>query len=442
MKLQTQERSSLRNLLKGKSKEKITEIIGKLDDDSVEALMYDWEGIWARESQLTPKELGDIKNIWLILAGRGWGKTRSGVEYVRQLVQDGYKRIALVGPTPADVRDVMIEGESGIMNVLPSWELPEYEPSKRRLTFPNGAIATVYSGYKPDQLRGPQHDAFWADEMAAWQYLEETWDMLMFGLRLRNPRGIITTTPRPLPVIKNLMKADNVIVTSGSTYENKDNLADAFFNAIIGKYEGTRLGRQELNAEILDDNPNALWKRDQLEKNRVIKAPHLVRIIVAIDPNASNTEKSDEVGIVVAGIDREGIGYVLKDASLFGSPKEWGSASIAEYYKHDADRIVAEINQGGNMVEYVIRSIDTEVAYKGIHATKGKYTRAEPVSALYEQGKVKHVGTFPKLEDEMCEWEQGMDSPNRMDALVWAVTDLMLKGEGRLRTMSKSDLGL
>ena len=435
-----QDKVLLRNLLKTKSKKEIVDIINSLSDEEVEVLMYDWV-IWARDNQLDPG-LSNEKNIWLILAGRGWGKTRTGAEYVRQLVQEGYKRIALIAPTPADARDVMIEGESGLLSVCPEWEMPIYEPSKRRLTFPNGAIATVYSGYKPDQLRGPQHDAFWADELAAWQYLQETWDMLMFGLRLGNPRGIITTTPRPLPLIKELIKSKNVIVTRGSTYENRENLADAFFNAIIGKYEGTRLGRQELNAEILDDNPNALWNRRNIEANRVTKAPDLKRLVVGVDPNASNTENSDEIGIIVAGIDNEGIGYVLEDLSMLGSPNEWGTTAITGYYKYKADRIVAEINQGGNMVEFVLRSIDKNIAYKGVHASKGKYTRAEPISALYEQNKVKHVGTFPKLEDEMCEWEPGMDSPNRMDALVWALTELMLKEEGRLKTINKSVLGL
>lgn len=441
MKLQMQDRNLLRNLLKTKSKKEIVDIINSLSDEEIEVLMYDWY-IWARDNQLTPSEMSDVKNIWLILAGRGWGKTRTGVEYVRELVKNGYKRIALIGPTPADARDVMVEGESGIMNTLPEWEKPIYEPSKRRLTFPNGAIATIYSGYKPDQLRGPQHDAFWADELAAWQYLQETWDMLMFGLRLGKPRGVITTTPRPLPLVKELIKSKNVIVTRGSTYENRENLADAFFNAIIGKYEGTRLGRQELNAEILDDNPNALWNRKNIEKNRVTKAPDLKRIVISIDPNASNTESSDEIGIIAAGIDREGIGYVLEDLSLLDSPKGWGTAAITAYHKYKADRIVAETNQGGNMVEYVIKSIESNIAYKGVHASKGKYTRAEPVSALYEQNKVKHVGSFPKLEDEMCEWEPGMNSPNRMDALVWALTDLMLENSGKLRTMSKKVLGI
>lgn len=436
-----QEKSLLRDLLKTKSKEEITKVINSLSDEEIEALMYDWF-IWARENQLPPAHLSDEQNIWLILAGRGWGKTRTGAEFVRMLVKTGYRRIALIAPTPADARDVMIEGESGILAICPEWERPVYEPSKRRLTFPNGSIATIYSGYKPDQLRGPQHDAFWADELASWQYMQETWDMLMFGLRLGNPRGIITTTPRPLPLIKDLIKAKNVIVTRGSTYENRENLADAFFNAIIGKYEGTRLGRQELNAEILDDNPNALWNRKIIEENRVTKAPDLKRIVVGVDPNISNTETSDEIGIVVAGIDGEGQGYVLEDLSLLDSPKGWGTAAITAYYKYRADRIVAEINQGGNMVEYVIRSIDSNVSYKGVHASKGKYTRAEPISALYEQGKVKHVGVFPKLEDEMCEWEPGLDSPNRMDALVWALTELMLKDTGKLQAIDRRLLGI
>ena len=386
--------------------------------------------------------MSDTINKWLILAGRGWGKTRTGAEYVKDLIDDGYKRIAFIGPTPADARDVMVEGESGILSIYPEDKKPIYEPSKRRITFHNGAIATVYSGFKPDQLRGPQHDAFWADEMAAWKYLQETWDMLMFGLRLGKPRGVITTTPRPLPTIKGLIKDPNVAVTRGSTYDNRENLAESFFEAIINKYEGTRLGRQELNAEILDDNPNALWTRGNIEQNRVNELPDLVRIVVAVDPNASDNESSDEIGIIVAGIDKAGLGYVLEDLSCKGSPKDWASMAIGAYYKYKADRIVAEINQGGNMVEYLIKSIDPKVAYKGVHAAKGKYTRAEPVSALYEQFKVKHIGNLSALEDELCEWEQGMASPNRLDALVWAITDLMLGRQKGYKTMSKNLLGI
>lgn len=427
MRSQIQERNLLQSLLKESSKEEIANFINSLSIEELENIEYDWLRI-ARKNQVEPLEMGEDRNVWLILAGRGWGKTRTGAEYVKHLVQQGYKRIALIAPTPADARDVMIQGESGLLNIYPKSQIPLYEPSKRRLTFNNGAIATVYSGHHPDQLRGPQHDAFWADELAAWKYATQTWDMLMFGLRLGKPKGIITTTPRPTEIIKGLVGADNVVVTKGSTYDNRDNLADAFFETIIGKYEGTRLGRQELNAEILEDNPNALWTRANLDNNRVKDYPELKRIVVAIDPNASDNKDSDEIGIIVAGIDRNNIGYILEDGSMFGSPKEWASKAIKLYYKYDADRIVAEKNQGGNMIEYLIRSLDTNVSYKGVHATKGKYTRAEPVSALYEQDRVKHVGGFPNLEDELAEWEQGLSSPNRLDALVWAITELMLSG--------------
>ena len=429
------DRNLLRGLLRNKSRDEVACIIESMGDDEVEALLYDWQGIWARDGQIIQDELSkEMVNIWMILAGRGWGKTRTGAEFVRELVRGGYQRIALIGATPADVRDIMLEGESGIMNVFPESELPLYEPSKRRLTFKTGAIATIYSGHNPDQLRGGQHDAFWADELASWRYLRYTWDMLMFGLRLGDPKGIITTTPRPLDVIKELVVADNVVVTKGSTYENRENLADSFFTTIIGKYEGTRMGRQELNAEILDDNPNALWNRKEIDSHRLVKLDvELKRIVVAIDPNASDNENSDEIGIIVAGIDNNENGYVLEDASMLGSPQDWGTRAVSEYYKYDADRIVAEVNQGGNMVEYVIRSVDDSVSYKGVRATKGKYVRAEPVSALYEQGKIHHVGAFPELEDELCEWEQGAKSPNRLDALVWAFSELMLSGKGKVK---------
>jgi len=426
----------LRNLLKESSKEDIEEAILSLDPLSYEKLKYDWQGLYARDNQIPPLELSDARGIWFISAGRGWGKTRTGAEYVRDLVNQGYKHIALIAPTPADARDVMIEGESGILSVFPEWERPIYQPSKRRLTFHTGAVATIFSGYKPDQLRGPQHDAFWADEMAAWQYPDETWAMLQFGLRLGNPRGIITTTPRPIPIIKQLLSADNVVVTSGSTYDNRENLADSFFDSIIKKYEGTRQGLQELNAKLLDDNPNALWKLDMIVDHRIAKIePHKVikRTVVAIDPNASNNENSDEIGIVVAAIDGFGHGYILEDGSMSGSPKEWATQAIELYHKYSADRIVAEINMGGNMVEAVIRSVDPNVSYKGVHASKGKYVRAEPVSALYEQGRVHHVGYFKKLEDELCDWEPGMSSPNRLDALVWALTELMLEDGGPVK---------
>ncbi|MFO7940937.1 MAG: terminase family protein [Bacteroidales bacterium] len=314
--------------------------------------------------------------------------------------------------------------------------LPLYIPSKRKILFPNGAQATIYSGYNPDQLRGPQHDAFWADELATWKYMRETWDNLMLGFRLESkgkesPVGIVTTTPRPLKLIKELCNNDRVELTTGTTYENIDNLPDNYINSVIGKYEGTRLGRQELYAEILEDNPDALWQRSTLEENRVESVPECVRIVVAVDPNASNKDTSDEIGIIVAGISGDGLYYVLEDGSMKGTPAEWAKKAVQLYDKYDADLIVAEKNQGGNMVEFVVRTVNPEVSYKGVHASKGKYTRAEPISALYEQGKVKHRGYFKELEDEFCEWVPGEKSPNRLDAAVWALTELTGKKKGK-----------
>jgi len=427
--------------LSSASEGEIRKTLKDLTDSEALALMYDWP-LWARPNQLPPKTFGTKHNIWMILAGRGWGKTRSGAEAIRQLVYEGYKRIALIGPTPADARDFMVEGDAGILSVFPPDEKPYYEPSKRRITFHTGAVATLYSGYKPDQLRGPSHDAFWADELASWQYLQETWDMLMFGWRLGSPRGVITTTPRPLPLVKELKDRRNAAVTVGSSFENRDNLAPEFFEAIVDRYQGTRLGRQELYAQILDDNPHALWARKDVEGARVDKAPELKRIVVAVDPNASDNKDSDECGIVVAGLGVDEVSYLLEDVSMNGTPQQWGKMAVTMYRKYKADRIVAEINQGGNMVEHVIHTVDPGAAYSGVRASKGKIARAEPIAALYEQGKVKHFGNFPELEDELCEWEHGMPSPNRMDALVWAITELMLDGVQPLKSISKARLGL
>lgn len=331
----------------------------------------------------------------------------------------------LAARTVDDARDVMVEGESGILAICPPWNRPTWMPSTRMLRWPNGAIAMVYSADKPDLFRGKQADGVWADELAAWRY-PEAWDQLLFGLRLGpDPRVVVTTTPRPTPVIKELMAHPTTVVTRGSTYDNRANLAPAFFDGIISRYEGTRLGRQELYAEILDDNPNALWQRSQIDKLRVTEAPaELQRIVVAIDPSATTT--GDEAGIIVAGLGPDGHGYVLDDATIRGSPHTWGSKAVQAYHRHQADRIVAEVNNGGEMVELTIRTVDDKVAYKAVHASRGKRTRAEPIAALYEQGRVHHVGTFAELEDEMCDWEPEMPSPNRMDALVWALTELML----------------
>ncbi len=338
------------------------------------------------------------------------------------------RRLALVARTPADARDIMIEGESGILNITPS-PRPSYEPSKRRLTWANGAIATVHTSYDPDSLRGFQCDGAWCDELASWKYVRETWDMLMFGLRLgTDPRCVVTTTPKPLKLLKELLALPVSRMTGGSTYENVANLAPQFADEIIRKYEGTTLGQQELYAKFIEDDLKALWKREELEAHRVLKAPDLTRLVVAVDPEATSTEESAETGIVVAGIAADGQGYVLDDLSLRASPAAWAKQAITAYHKYRADRIIAEVNQGGDMVESTIRTVDARVSYKAVHASRGKQTRAEPIAALYEQGKMHHVGQFAELEDQLCQWVPGEKSPDRMDALVWAFTELTSGG--------------
>jgi len=321
----------------------------------------------------------------------------------------------------------MVEGDSGILAVYPSNQRPTWNPSKRRITWRNGAIATTYTSYEPDALRGPQFDGAWCDELASWKYPQQTWDNLMLGLRLRDPRCCVTTTPKPIKLLKELLARSNTVVTCGSTYENIKNLAPAFAEQIIRQYEGTRLGRQEIHAEMLEDDPNALWRRKDIDDHRMTKHPELVRIVVAVDPAATSGETSDETGIVVAGLGVDKEGYVLDDASLRASPHGWGSAAVASYNKHRADRIVGEVNNGGEMVEHVIRTVEPTASYKAVHASRDKRTRAEPVAALYEQGRVHHVGTFADLEDQLCQWVPGESrSPDRLDALVWALTELGL----------------
>ncbi|MDI9846554.1 terminase family protein [Rhodoblastus sp. 17X3] len=395
------------------------------------ALEDDWASK-ARPQQLPPPD--DEWTTWLILAGRGFGKTRTGSEWVRSIAEAGkVHRIALVGPTAGDVRDTMVEGESGILSICPDWNRPTYEPSKRRLTWPNGCIATMFSSEEPERLRGPQHGAAWADELAAWRNVEETWSMLQFGLRLgERPRQVVTTTPKPLKIIKQLVAQDgqDVRVTRGSTYDNRENLAPTFFSQIVRKYEGTRLGRQELNAELLEDVQGALWTRDMIESSRWQdrKGVNLRRIVVAVDPAVSVSETSDETGIVVAAIDDNAEGCILEDLSGKYSPTEWASIAVRAYHRWEADRIVAEANQGGAMVESTIRVIDPNVAITLVHASRGKVARAEPISALYENGRVHHVGMFAELEDQLCSFEPGSNkSPDRLDALVWALTELMTK---------------
>lgn len=397
--------------------------MSRLSNEEAAQLRYMWE-FWARPEQLAPP---DPWSIWLIKAGRGWGKTRVGAEWVRHM-KDSVGRIALIGPTAADVRDVMVDGDSGIIPISPPWDKPEYQPSKRRVVWQNGSVAYMYSADEPERLRGPQHGAAWCDEAGSWRY-PDTWDMMMFGLRLgKNPKVAVTTTPRPTPMLKQIQSAPNVVITRGTTYENRANLAASFFDSIITKYEGTRLGRQELEGHDLDDSPGAMWNRDQIDKFRIRKALEMVRIVVAIDPAVTSKDDSDETGIVVVGKDEFGHAYVLEDCSIKGTPDEWGRAAIQAMNRHQADRIIAEVNQGGDMVRYVLETIDKNVPVKMVRASRGKVSRAEPVSALYEQGKVHHVGVFHKLEDQMCTWEPGMPSPDRMDAMVWGMTELMLAG--------------
>jgi phage terminase large subunit-like protein len=422
-------------------------IVRGLSDLEALRLTYTWEA-WARDKQLACIEAPEDWVVWLILAGRGFGKTRTGAQWViAQAAADPHARIALVGRTAADVRDVMVDGESGILASSPPWFKPNYEPSKRRLTWPNGAIATTFSSEEPNALRGPQHHFAWADEPAAWKY-PDTWDQLLFGLRLgQKPQVVATTTPRATKFIKNLAKATTTHVTRGTTYENKVNLAPTFLNQVVARYEKTRLGRQELLGQILDDAEGALWKREpMIEALRVIQHPDLKRIIVGVDPSVNDGSLADssdtlaETGIIVGGRGIDDHGYVLDDNSLAGSPLEWAREAVTAYYKHKADRIVAEANNGGALVEVTIRVVDKHVSYKAVHASRGKLTRAEPISSLYEQGLMHHVGCFPDLEDQMCNYVAGAKSPDRMDALVWMFTELFVekKGGGGVVTLPAS----
>lgn len=405
-------------------------LLKKLTRDEQALLAYDWT-FWARPNQLPPP--GDWR-VWLLLAGRGFGKSRTGAEWIKEQVETGKcSRLALVAPTAADARDVMVEGESGLLSVCAPWNRPTYNSSLRRVTWPDGRIATLYSADEPERLRGPQHDGAWVDELGSWRY-PEAWDMLMFGLRLgTDPRVVVTTTPRPIPIIKRLVADEHCVVTRGSTYDNLVNLAPDFVRQIVARYEGTRLGRQELMAEILEDVPGALWTLPQIEALRVPQASELVRVVVAIDPAATANEDSDETGIVVAGRGRDGQGYVLADVSVKASPDGWGRRAAVAYQDFAADRVVYEANLGGDMVKHVLKTVDPRLPLRDVHASRGKRTRAEPIAALYEQGRIHHVGVHRKLEDQMCSWnpdDPRMDSPDRMDALVWALTDLMLDRTG------------
>lgn len=398
------------------------------------ALNYNWR-FWARPNQIAPD--GEWATC-LALAGRGFGKTEAGAQWVRERIEGGARSIALVAETQKDLEEVMVPR---LVNIHPPHERPTVRFKPVRLVWPSGAQALGYNGTEPDQLRGPEFDTAWVDELAKYRYARETWDMLQFTMRSGDdPRVFVTTTPRPIPVIREIMADKGTVILRGSTFDNAANLPGKFLRKLQEQYEGTRLGRQELYAEVLDDLPGALWSRTQIDASRVAAAPDMRRIVVAVDPSgtAGAADDGDSIGIVVAGLGVDGRGYVLADRSCKLSPDGWGRRAVAAYHEFKADRIVAERNFGGAMVEHVIRTVDRKASYKEVTASRGKVARAEPVAALYEQGRVSHVGGLPELEDQLCligpDGFAGEGSPDRADALVWALTELMLGPQPGSRT--------
>lgn len=406
---------------------------------------------WVLSARLAQYPLLDEHpDIWLVTGGRGAGKTRLGAEWVNALVRGlppfatpalRYGRLALVGETLADVRDVMIEGPSGIVGVSQPWR-PRYEPSRRRLVWENGAVATIFSSEDPESLRGHQFDAAWCDEVGKWRNAEACFDMLQFGLRLGNqPRQLVTTTPRPSRLIKRLLADPTVLVTRMRTAENAANLAAGFIEAVANRYAGSVLGRQELDGELVEDREDALWTRRMIESAISEKPGELRRIVVAVDPPASSRRTSDACGIIAAGMGNDGRAVVLADATLNAArPQDWATRAVSLYHALAADCLLVEVNQGGEMASAVIRTVDASVPVKPVRAQRGKWLRAEPVAALYQADRVRHAGRFPELEDEMCDFGphglSGGRSPDRVDALVWALSELLLNGrdaEPRIR---------
>jgi len=396
----------------------------------------------ARDDQLPPPDLETTKLIWLILAGRGWGKTRTGAEWAHHKAYEMPGSLgALIAKDPEEARNVMLEGPAGIMATAPAFARPTYNPSLKRITWPNNTTAHVFSAEEPEALRGPQHHWAWADEPFKWKNGDKAWDQVTLGLRLgERPQACLTSTPRPLKLLRQLLADPLVHLTRGKTEDNIRNLSP-FYEALVERLKGTRLGRQELEAAILDDHPGALWTYSMFEQAgfRLAKAPQgveLVRVVIGVDPQATSmsaedrkarqTEEEDRraTGIVVVGKGSDGRGYVLQDGTVSGRPEFWAAQAIRLLKVHKGDRIVAEQNQGGEMVDAVIRAQDRHVPVTLVHAARGKVTRAEPISLLYERGIVSHVGSFPEMEDEMCTYVPGEPSPNRMDALVWALTEL------------------
>lgn len=397
---------------------------------------------WALEHQLPPE--GDWRS-WVIMGGRGAGKTRAGAEWVRAMVEGPKprdpgraRRVALVGETIDQVREVMVFGESGILACSPPDRKPRWEATRKRLIWDNGATAQVFSAHDPESLRGPQFDAAWCDELAKWRRASETWDMLQFGLRVGDhPQQVITTTPRNIPVLRQILEAGTTVVTQAATEANRAYLAQSFLEDVRARYAGTRLARQELDGVLLEAVEGAFWSHDGLDAARVDVPGELDRVVVAVDPPVSSGSGADECGIVVVGVRMRGAVHewtavVLEDASVQGmKPLGWARAAVEAAHRWRADKLVAEVNQGGDLVESVVRQVDPLIAYRSVHASRGKRARAEPVQALYEQGKVVHCGVFEALEDQMClmgpAGYQGRGSPDRLDALVWALHDAMLE---------------
>lgn len=371
-------------------------------------------------------------NVWLILAGRGFGKTHTGArDAALYALKNPNTQVAVVVPTFGDLRRVAFGGPSGMLQFIPKELLLDgrgqgYNSTAAEIRLFNGSKIMGFSATEPDRLRGPQFHRAWCDELAAWRY-PETFDQLMFGLRLgRDPRCVITTTPKPTPLIKNLLKRTNVCVTRGTTFENVDNLAPAAIQQLEEKYGNTTLGRQELYAEVIEGLEGALWSYELLEETRVNKdaLPEMRKIVIGIDPAVTSGEGSDETGMVVCGQGVDGRFYVIDDLSLKDTPDGWMRKAVGAYYKYEADVIIAETNNGGDLVQSLLRTIDKNVPYRKVHASRGKLTRAEPIAALYEQKKVSHVGIFAKLEEQLCFYTGDDKSPDRLDALVWALTEL------------------
>jgi len=424
--------------------EQVKEALSDLSPKQIEELKYDYR-FWAREKQLPPEGNYDV---WFINAGRGFGKTWTGVQWVREQVKKGYKRIAAVAATNSDIERVMVKGDSGFLALCNKHDrtyrgadmgYPEWSPTKRTLTWANGAKVEFYSAQEPERLRGPQFHMAWCDELAAWAYDQETWDMLRFGLRLgKHPRVCVTTTPKSTVLVRAFLKDPKTVVTTGTSFEN-NSLPDTFFDALREQYEGTRLGRQEIYAEVLTENEGALWTADMIDACQISRyeLPPMVRKVVAVDPAITANVESDLTGIVVAGIDEDGIGYILGDYSFKGLPEAWATKAIELYHEHGCSRIVYESNQGKDLIPTLFRTIDPNIPLKGVHASSAKIARAEPVSALYERGKVRHlrnpedpVASLSQLETQMTTYEPmgRQKSPDRYDAMVWALTELMLKG--------------